>query len=68
MANSWQHFEHKADIGVRGIGQTRQLAFAQTALAMTAVIADLKTIEQKDKIRITCTYSDDDTLLVLKPA
>ena len=64
MENSWQHFEHKADIGIRGIGKTKQLAFAQTALAMTAVIADLKTIEQKEKIRITCAYSDDETCLV----
>ena len=64
MMGSWQHFEHKADIGVRGTGKTRQIAFAQTALAMTAVIADLKTIEQKEKIRITCTCSDDETILV----
>ena len=63
MTNSWQHFEHKADIGVRGIGNSKQLAFAQAALAMTAVIADLKTIEQKEKIKITCEYCDDETAL-----
>jgi len=64
MMGSWQHFEHKADIGVRGIGKNKQLAFAQTALAMTAVIAELRTIEQTERKRITCTYSDDETLLV----
>jgi len=64
MMGSWQHFEHKADIGVRGVGKNKQIAFAQTALAMTAVVAELRTIEQKERKQITCTYSDDETLLV----
>ena len=30
---SWEHFEHQADVGVRGIGRSRDEAFEQAALA-----------------------------------
>jgi SHS2 domain-containing protein len=36
----WEHFEHMADIGVRGIGPSREVAFEEAALAMSAVITD----------------------------
>ena len=36
----WEHFEHEADVGVRGIGATKSEAFAEAALAMTAAIVD----------------------------
>ena len=32
----WEHFEHDADVGVRGWGNTRAEAFEQAAVAMTA--------------------------------
>src|SRR5512139_3851745 len=38
--NRWEHFEHGADIGVRGFGASVAEAFEQAALALTAVIAD----------------------------
>lgn len=34
----WAHLGHPADIGVRGCGPTREAAFEQAALALTAVI------------------------------
>ena len=37
----WEHFPHEADMGVRGHGASREQAFEQAALALTAVIADL---------------------------
>lgn len=40
MNNHWEHFEHGADIGVRGIGATKASAFEQAALALTGVITD----------------------------
>ena len=41
MSNTrWEHFEHKADIGIRGFGDTLAAAFEQAALAMTAAIID----------------------------
>ena len=36
----WSHFRHEADIGVRGRAGDKAQAFAQAALAMTAVITD----------------------------
>lgn len=36
----WEHFAHDADIGVRGIGPTREAAFEQGALALMHAIGD----------------------------
>ena len=35
---SFEHFEHQADMGIRGFGHTRAEAFVQAALALTAVV------------------------------
>ncbi len=58
----WEHFEHKADIGVRGIGDTLPEAFEQAALAMTAVITDVERINADTTVEIRCNDSDIDTL------
>ena len=63
-AAAWQHFEHGADIGVRGRGATREAAFEQAALAMTAVVADPASIEPRDAVAIACSAPDDELLLV----
>jgi len=60
----WEHFEHQADIGVRGVGATREQAFEQAAIAMTAVITNPDHIEQKEKIEIACEAADDEMLLI----
>jgi len=36
----WEHFPHEADMGVRGIGNSKEEAFEQAAIAMSAVITD----------------------------
>ena len=41
VQGSWEHFPHQADIGVRGIGSTKEAAFERAAQAVTAVITDL---------------------------
>jgi hypothetical protein len=43
----WEHFPHKADIGVHGFGANREQIFEQTALALTSVIVDLGKIEPR---------------------
>ena len=58
----WEHYSHPADIGIRGIGPTREEAFAQAALALTAVIADLDTFDPRKAVEIVCTEEDDDLL------
>ena len=40
MQPTWEHFPHQADMGVRGIGPTKEAAFEGAALVLTAVITD----------------------------
>ena len=51
--NKWEHFPHKADMGIRGMGPTKAAAFEQAALAMTAIITDLKKIEPENEVQIS---------------
>lgn len=60
----WEHFDHGADIGVRGIGPTKAAAFAQTARAMTAVVTDLVTVRVIEPVEVRCDAPDDLILLV----
>ena len=59
----WEHFEHKADIGIRGFGLTLAEAFEQAALAMTAVVTELDGIKATVSVSIACSEDDPDTLL-----
>lgn len=54
MTTDWEHFPHGADIGIRGIGPTPESAFAQAALAMTAVMTDLDQLEPSEEMAIEC--------------
>ena len=65
MTNAhWEHFEHDADIGVRGYGETLDQAFEQTALAMSSVITDPDNIQAHECIEVECNAPDYDVLLV----
>jgi len=59
----WEHFEHDADVGVRGWGQTRAQAFEQAALAMTGVITDPALV--RPLARVEVSLRDDDAELLL---
>ena len=59
----WEHFEHKADIGVRGFGSTLSEAFEQAALAMSAVITEPASLQADTAVSINCEASDYDILL-----
>ena len=60
----WEHFAHVADVGIRGIGPSKEQAFEQAAMALTAVITDPKTIKLEQRVNITCEAADDEMLLV----
>lgn len=60
----WEHFPHQADMGLRGFGNTKAEAFEQAALALTAVITDLKNIQAKEVVNISCAAPDDELLFV----
>jgi len=60
----WEHFEHEADIGVRGYGISLAEAFNQAALALSNVITELDEIEPATCLTIECEAPDYDVLLV----
>lgn len=62
MQAHWEHFEHGADIGVRGFGATKAEAFEQAALALTAVITEPDKVALNVAVSIHCEASDDELL------
>jgi tRNA nucleotidyltransferase (CCA-adding enzyme) len=60
----WEHFEHEADIGIRGIASTLEQAFEQAALAMTAVVTQLDLVSASKVVCIHCEAPDNELLLV----
>jgi tRNA nucleotidyltransferase (CCA-adding enzyme) len=60
---SWEHFPHQADIGVRGVGSTKEGAFESAAQALMAVITDLETVAPTQGVPIVCEAPDDELLL-----
>ena len=60
----WEHFAHDADIGVRGRGESPAAAFEQAALALTAVVSDLRDIEPRQAVAIQCEAGELDLLFV----
>lgn len=60
----WEHFAHEADVGVRGIGPTREAAFEQGALALMHAIGDPTRVEVREVVDIVCEAPDDALLFV----
>jgi SHS2 domain-containing protein len=63
MVAAWAHFEHDADMGVRGVGPTKTEAFRQAALALTAVVTDPRGVRLLDAVPIFCEAPNDELLL-----
>ncbi len=52
---AWEHFEHAADVGVRGRGDTPARAFGEAARALFSLLsADLDRIRPSDEERVEC--------------
>ena len=60
----WEHFDHSADIGVRGVGPTKEAAFEQIALALTATITDPAVVRPNVAVEIVCEAPSDELLVV----
>lgn len=58
----WEHFPHGADMGIRGIGPTPEAAFAQAALAMTAVMTDPEHVQPVEEVELECEAASLDEL------
>jgi SHS2 domain-containing protein len=63
-APGWEHFEHEADIGIRGFGRTPAEAFEQAAIALTAVVGDPATVRPSEPVAFTAANTDLELLLV----
>lgn len=63
-SNHWEHFSHQADIGVRGIGGSKEEAFEQAAVALTAVITDVNSLEAKETVEVSCEAPNEELLFV----
>jgi tRNA nucleotidyltransferase (CCA-adding enzyme) len=64
MPAHWEHFPHQADMGVRGVGATREQAFEQAALALISVITDITSVAPREAVAIRCEAPDDELLFV----
>lgn len=63
-AATWTHFRHGADIGIRGVGPSREAAFEQAALALCAVVTDPRRVRPLTAVAIECEAPNDALLLV----
>lgn len=57
-------FDHEADIGVAGEGETLAEAFAAAARAMFSIMVDVESVAPRTEVAIACEASDDELLLV----
>jgi SHS2 domain-containing protein len=60
----WELYPHSADIGIRGVGPTREEAFAQAATALTAVITEPQKVEPTEAVDIVCREQDNELLFM----
>ncbi|MDE2230273.1 MAG: archease [Alphaproteobacteria bacterium] len=59
-----EHFSHAADIGVRGIGRTKEQAFENAALALTGIVTEATGVVAEKAVEIECQAPSDELLLV----
>jgi SHS2 domain-containing protein len=57
-AARYDYFEHAADIGVLGRGDTVELAFESAAAAMFAIMAEPSTVGHDETVDVTFTEPD----------
>lgn len=59
---TYETFEHRADIGIRGYGRTVEEAFENGARAMFSVIVDITDVKAQEKKEVYCEAPDMDYL------
>ena len=60
----FEHFEHGADVGVRGHGATMAEAFEAAALAAVAVVTPPEKVRPERSVALDVTGADPELLLV----
>jgi len=61
---SYEYFEHRADIGIRGIGENIKEAFEQIAMALFAIMVEIQEVEKKEIEKVTVEGLDYEELLI----
>ncbi|MEK6973092.1 MAG: archease [archaeon] len=56
--------EHKADMGIRGYGNSFEEAFQEAAKAMFSIMVELETVQKKDKFEIRIEENSLEKLFV----
>ncbi len=62
-SSQWEHFPHRADMGVRGFGATLAEAFAAAAEGLTAVVLEPSEVRPVERMQFACSASDPEFLL-----
>ncbi len=65
MSGRYELFEHMADVGIRGLGETPEEAFAQSVLALTAVVTTPERVEPRERVEIEIERDDGGDLALL---
>jgi len=60
----FEHLDHEADAGVRGIGKTLEEAFAEGARGMFALQVELDRVASREAVEIECHADSLETLFV----
>lgn len=61
--SGWEHFEHQADVGICGFGDTLEKVFQEAASALTAVITPVE-VRAVESFPVSCTASNVEDLFV----
>jgi len=59
----WEHYEHAADVGIRGYGSTLEEAFEAVALALFDVMVDVRRVESRECREVEVEEEDLEALL-----
>ncbi|HXQ41095.1 MAG TPA: archease [Candidatus Udaeobacter sp.] len=59
-----ERFAHGSDVGIRGVGPSREAAFEQAALALTGIVTGPARVRPERAISVECEAPDDGLLLV----
>lgn len=61
---AYEHFEHEADIGIRGKGPSVEKAFEESAKALFDVEVDVKKVKAIKTIKVKCRAQNIEELFV----
>ncbi len=64
MAARYETFDHEADIGIRGFGDSIEEAFENAAVALYSVMVNINAVHSGEKKEVTASAPDREELLV----